>query len=139
VITKEGEVNIRLRVGGDRDKAVELVRNLETSSRFVAPRLASEAAQTQEGSRGSGGPQIAPGTVEFDILSRYNPLPDEVKKGQDGKKDAVRSGKVVDPLTGVTGTPKERVIDKGGNPPASTEANRTLGLPKALHPKGGAR
>ncbi len=27
VITKEGDVNIRLRVSGDRDRAVELVRN----------------------------------------------------------------------------------------------------------------
>jgi type IV pilus assembly protein PilN len=76
VISKEGDVNIRLRVGGDRDKSVQLVRNLETSQRFIAPRLASEAAQTQEGNnRGGGGPQVAPGAVEFEIFSRYNPLP----------------------------------------------------------------
>ena len=43
-ITKEGEVNIRLRVSGDRDRAVQLVRNLETSQRFVAPRLAGAGA-----------------------------------------------------------------------------------------------
>ena len=44
-ITSDGAVNIRLRVSGDRDRAVQLVRNLETSSRFVGPRLSGEAAQ----------------------------------------------------------------------------------------------
>ena len=84
VITKEGDVNIRLRVAGDRDKGVLLVRNLETSQRFVAPRLASEAAQTQEGNRSAGGPQMVPGAVEFEIFSGYNPLPAAaVKKVKD--------------------------------------------------------
>jgi type IV pilus assembly protein PilN len=84
VITKEGDVNIRLRVAGDRDKGVLLVRNLETSQRFVSPRLASEAAQTQEGNRGQGGPQMGPGAVEFEIFSGYNPLPAAaVKKVKD--------------------------------------------------------
>ena len=78
-ITKEGDVNIRLRVSGDRDRAVQLVRNLETSQRFVAPRLAGEAAQTQQGSR-SAAELAAPGAVEFDILSGYNPLPAVVVK-----------------------------------------------------------
>jgi type IV pilus assembly protein PilN len=80
-ITKEGDVIIRLRVAGDRDKGVLLVRNLETSQRFVSPRLASEAAQTQEGNRGQGGPQTVPGAVEFEIFSGYNPLAaSDVKK-----------------------------------------------------------
>jgi len=84
VITKEGDVKIRLRVAGDRDKGVLLVRNLETSQRFVAPRLASEAAQTQEGNRSAGGPQMIPGAVEFEIFSGYNPLPAAaVKKVKD--------------------------------------------------------
>ena len=47
-ITKEGDVNIRLRVSGDRERTVQLVRNLETSQRFLSPRLSSEQAQTQE-------------------------------------------------------------------------------------------
>jgi type IV pilus assembly protein PilN len=88
VITKEGDVNIRLRVAGDRDKAVQLERNLETSQRFVSPRLASEAAQTQEGNRGASGPQMVPGTVEFEIFSGYNPLPASAVKKVKGSDDA---------------------------------------------------
>ena len=96
-ISKEGDVTIRLRVSGDRDRAVQLVRNLEHSARFLQPRLASEASQSTEGASGlAGGPRTAdsgaftfasvsptgqragaaaPGAVEFDILSGYNPLP----------------------------------------------------------------
>lgn len=77
--SKSGEVNIRLRVSGERDRAVELVRNLEKSQRFVAPRLAVESAQAQEG-RGSGSPTPAPGAVQFDIYSGYNPLPEPSEK-----------------------------------------------------------
>jgi type IV pilus assembly protein PilN len=72
---KAGEVNIRLRVSGERERAVELVRNLEKSQRFVAPRLAGEAAQAQEG-HGMGSPALSPGAVEFEIYSGYNPLPE---------------------------------------------------------------
>ena len=43
---KSGNVTIRLRVNGQRDRAVELVRNLEHSRRFLQPRLASESLET---------------------------------------------------------------------------------------------
>src|ERR1700760_1470506 len=68
VISKEGDVNIRLRVSGDREKAVQLVRNLETSQRFLSPRLASEQAQTQEGNRGTNAPVLPPGAVQLGLL-----------------------------------------------------------------------
>lgn len=90
VITKEGDVNIRLRVSGERDRAVQLVRNLETSQRFVAPRLASEAAQKQ-GSSPNAMQTAMPGAVEFDILSGYNPLPAAVLKNDAGATPS-RSG-----------------------------------------------
>lgn len=102
-ISKEGEVTIRLRVSGSRDRAVQLVRNLEHSSRFLGPRLASENTQANEAAARqaafrsgapAGGPSgvqygaefrpvpvdpnlpALPTTVEFDILSGYNPLPE---------------------------------------------------------------
>ena len=89
-VSKEGEVTIKLRVSGERDKAVQLVRNLETSQRFVSPRLSGEAAQTQEQGRGQNNlAQLGvPGGVEFEILSGYNPLPETpVKKGKDTGDD----------------------------------------------------
>jgi type IV pilus assembly protein PilN len=73
--SKTGEVTIRLRVIGDRERAVDLVRNLERSQRFVAPRLAGEAAQTQDSHGGQVNPAAnGPVGVEFEIYSGYNPL-----------------------------------------------------------------
>ena len=70
---------IRLRVSGDRDRAVQLVRNLERSKRFLA------AAVDGRGDAGEGGgiagqqlrmrTALAPAGVEFEILANYNPLP----------------------------------------------------------------
>lgn len=51
-IAANGEVSIRMRVSGQRERAVQLVRNLEGSHRFLAPRLVGEAQQQQE--KGSG-------------------------------------------------------------------------------------
>jgi len=84
---KTGEVSIRLRVTGDRDRAVELVRNLEHSQRFVNPRLAGEQTQAQETGR-AGFQPTGPGGVEFDILSGYNPLPlTDVKAAKANKEN----------------------------------------------------
>ena len=85
-IGKEGDVLIRLRITGDRDRAVQLVRNLERSQRFSAPRLAGESSLTAEKAKAFGQPGAArPGVtnvselvgngVEFEIFSGYNPLP----------------------------------------------------------------
>jgi type IV pilus assembly protein PilN len=77
--TSDGDVMIRLRVSGDRDRAVQLVRNLERSKRFLAPRLTGEATQAKEGGSQNNNNFAANGTgvpaVEFEILANYNPLP----------------------------------------------------------------
>jgi type IV pilus assembly protein PilN len=90
-ISKQGVVTIHLRVTGDRDKAVQLVRNLEVSKHFIDPRLGSEQALTSEkakaiGAQGANFQNVsadAAGTgVEFEILSGYQGL---------GKRDEGRA------------------------------------------------
>jgi type IV pilus assembly protein PilN len=78
-IGADGDVNIRLRVSGDRDRAVDLIRHLEQSQRFLQPRLSNETAQAQEKGSANAPPIGVPGGVEFEILSGYNPLPASVK------------------------------------------------------------
>jgi type IV pilus assembly protein PilN len=80
-VTAEGDVIIRLRVSGERGKAVLLVRNLERSKRFLQPRLTGEAVQAKEGSStvnaaAMAANNAAPAGVEFEILANYNPLPE---------------------------------------------------------------
>ena len=98
VISKEGDVSIRLRVTGDRERAIQLVRNLERSERFVTPRLGGETALTAEkanaiGRAGpairnvsAGGDQAFGNGVEFEIFSGYNPLPDNAGKSATNRK-----------------------------------------------------
>ncbi len=82
-VSPDGNVGIRLRVAGERANAVQLVRNLERSRRFLQPRLAAEASQLKEGNSANGqraqvvnpGVPAAPPGVEFEILADYNPLP----------------------------------------------------------------
>ncbi len=100
VVSKTGEVSIRLRVTGDRDRAIQLVRNLEKSARFTSPRLGGESALSadkanalgrgpQPGVRnvGAGPDDLSGNGVEFEIFSGYNPLPEhaENKQEQTGK------------------------------------------------------
>ncbi len=98
-ISKEGDLSIRLRVTGDRDKAIQLVRNLETSQRFLSPRLGGETALAVDKAnaigRGPGVRNVSAGTdevfgngVEFEIFSGYNPLSAKTEKA--GTRDEVR-------------------------------------------------
>jgi len=120
-ITKEGDVNIRLRVSGDRDRTVQLVRNLETSQRFLSPRLSSEQAQTQEANRSVNAPVTMPGAVQFEILSGYNPLPAKpakeisatATKDSDSTKAGVGVKKVSPPKNSLSKQPLSNPLSKG--------------------------
>jgi type IV pilus assembly protein PilN len=79
VVSRDGKVTIRLRVSGAHDRGVDLVRNLEHSHRFLAPRLARETAETNQNGRPVE--QVsATSNVNFDLLAEYNPLPDTTEK-----------------------------------------------------------
>jgi type IV pilus assembly protein PilN len=96
-ISKQGVVTIHLRVTGDRDKAIQLVRNLENSKRFVDPRLGGEQALTSEKAKAIGAPGAnlqnvsanpnADAGVEFEILSGYNGL----ERQEEGRRDEGRA------------------------------------------------
>jgi type IV pilus assembly protein PilN len=90
ITAPDGHVIIRLRVTGERDRALELVRNLEKSRHFAAPRLASESLATAQGQAGMQAVSIT-NQVNFDILADYRPLPldashEDKKAGDSDKK-----------------------------------------------------
>jgi type IV pilus assembly protein PilN len=115
-IDKTGNVTIRLRVSGPRDRAVDLVRNLEHSRRFLQPRLASESLETNNtGGQANLQPANATSNVNFDVLAEYNPLPSDVKPAA---KESAKTSK----------PEKEAPSDKA--PPASA-VKTPLKSPKA--------
>lgn len=82
-VSPDGEVAIRLRVNGARDRAVELVRNLEKSRHFAHPRLAGEALATSSSGPNQGAQPInASIQVNFDILADYRPLSEVEEKAE---------------------------------------------------------
>jgi type IV pilus assembly protein PilN len=74
-VMPDGTIVIQMRVNGERDKAVDLIRALEHSQRFLSPRLAGEATQSTQGSNGVQPVASGPVPVTFDIQAEYNPLP----------------------------------------------------------------
>src|SRR5271156_2363219 len=89
VITRDGKVTIRLRVSGAHDRGVDLVRNLEHSHRFLAPRLARETAESNQNGRQIE--QVSASTnVNFDLLAEYNPLPETEEKWAAAKQAATK-------------------------------------------------
>jgi len=86
IVAPDGHVIIRLRVTGERDRALELVRNLEKSRHFAAPRLASESLATSQG-QGASVQNISStnNDVNFDILADYRPLPLDTGGGKKAK------------------------------------------------------
>ncbi len=98
-VSPDGHVTIRMRVSGARERAIELVKNLEGSKHFAAPRLAGEALATSN----NGNPQATQVNnstdVNFDILADYKPLPlasehpDETDKETDKNKTNTQKDK----------------------------------------------
>jgi len=63
------DIEIHMTVAGDsRDKAIELVHNMETSREFRAARIVTENDARHEGG-GTGD------TVQFEIIAQYVPVP----------------------------------------------------------------
>ena len=73
VRAKDGHITLHLRVIGPRDLAVDLVRNLEHSKRFLLPRIVGENAETSGGPGEKLEPVSASNRFDFDLLAEYNP------------------------------------------------------------------
>jgi type IV pilus assembly protein PilN len=86
---KDGHITVRMRVVGPRDKAVDLVANLEHSKRFLLPRIVNETAESAgNGNQQQLEPVSASSRVNFDLLADYNPaVPEERKTGNRKAQD----------------------------------------------------
>lgn len=89
---KDGHITLHLRVLGPRDRAVDLVRNLEHSRRFLLPRIVGEnAAETNDRPGQRLQPVSEQDRVDFDVLAEYNPATPEERKAN--RKPGARSEK----------------------------------------------
>ena len=77
---KDGRLTLKLRISGERERAVETVRNMERSRRFASPRITGENAETN--SQGGLQPVRDTGKVTFDVLAEYNPATLDERKAE---------------------------------------------------------
>lgn len=70
--SKDGSITLRLRVVGPRDKAVELIRNLERSRYFTAPRLVGESSESGGGPNERVEPIAPSNRVTMELTALYN-------------------------------------------------------------------
>lgn len=80
---RAGQISVRLRVVGPRDKDVDLVRNLEHSRHFVLPRIVGESAESAGGPSQRPEPVSASSRVDFDVLADYNAGTPEERKAHE--------------------------------------------------------
>jgi type IV pilus assembly protein PilN len=88
---KDGHITLKLRVIGPRDRAVELVQNLEHSRRFLLPRIAGENSESANGPGQREEPVSASSRVNFELLAEYNPATADERKPAN-RKGATKRG-----------------------------------------------
>ena len=77
---KDGHITLHLHVIGPRDRAVELVSNIEHSRRFLFPRIVGENSEATGGAGEKLQPVSASNRVNFELLAEYNPSTAEERK-----------------------------------------------------------
>ena len=96
---KDGHITVHLRVVGPHDRAVDLVRNLEHSRRFLQPRIVGENSESTNGPNQRMEPVSASNRFDFDLLADYNPpTPEEaqsVRECEEGKRAARHGDRLV--------------------------------------------
>jgi type IV pilus assembly protein PilN len=86
---KTGKILLHLRVIGPRDRAVDMVRNLEHSKRFIFPSITGENAESNGGPGEKLEPVSASNRFNFDVQAQFTPpTPDDLKKAAKPEKRA---------------------------------------------------
>ena len=88
---KDGHITLQLRVLGPRDRAIEMVRNLEHSKHFAQARIVGEASETQGGPNQRLEPVSASSRVNFDVEANY--IPPTVDENKSEKASDDKAGK----------------------------------------------
>jgi len=116
---KGGRITLRLRVSGERERSVEMVRNMEHSRRFVSPRIAVENAENQVQGNLQTVRNAGPGKVSFDVLAEYNPATLEERKAEIAAQKHAHPGLSSGPGPGAAHAPAAEATRPRYVPPAT--------------------
>jgi type IV pilus assembly protein PilN len=133
---KNGQITLHMRVSGPRNKAVELVQNLERSRRFVTPRITGEASESLGNANQAQEPVSPTNRVTFDLLADYNPTAPREHPTQKPSLERV-SAKPTQKRPGTRSGAHPAAQPPGNLPPGRPAY--TSPAPKTPPPAGGAR
>jgi type IV pilus assembly protein PilN len=120
---KDGHITVHMRVIGPHDKAVDLVRNLEHSKRFLQPRIVNESAETGNSPLRQQEPVSASNRFDFDLLAEYNPpTPEERLAAKAAARSAAARTGAQHPKPSLPG----KVLEQG-RPPYTTPSPKASG------------
>ena len=142
---KTGEITLKLRVVGPRDKGIELVQNLEHSRHFLHPAITGESIESNAAPGAALEPVSSTNRVNFDLNAQYNPatiseVPVE-KKAEETHKDASAAAPAHKSAVPATGPGLRRPPLTGvAKPPAAQSSfpakSPYVSRPQAANPTG---
>jgi type IV pilus assembly protein PilN len=138
---KTGIITLKLRVIGPRDRAVDLVQNLEHSKHFLFPNIVSESMESAGGPGERQEPPSASNRVNFELQAQYNSDTALNRKTQPQAEKSAATGERIG-----SGAPSSRATkapvapgQKPIRPPASGPGPHNPIPPKPTPHSGGPR
>lgn len=136
---KTGEITLKLRVVGPRDKGIELVQNLEHSRHFLHPAITGESIESNAAPGAALEPVSATNRVNFDLNAQYNPatlseLPVPKKDDEKHKEEASAATPAHRSAVPATGPGLRRPPLTGISKPPAAQPSSAAKSPYVLRP-----
>ncbi|HEY1210505.1 MAG TPA: hypothetical protein VGE85_14145 [Terracidiphilus sp.] len=138
---KTGIITLKLRVIGPRDRAVDLVQNLEHSKHFLFPNIVSESTESAGGPGERQEPPSASSRVNFELQAQYNPDTALNRKAQQKTEKSSANGERLSQSAPPSHAAKAPVapVQKPIRPPANGPGPHNPIHPKPIPSSGGPR
>jgi type IV pilus assembly protein PilN len=130
---KTNIITLKLRVVGPRDRAVDLVENLEHSKHFLLPTIVGESTESTSGPGEKLEAPSASNRVNFELLAQYNPAaPVDRKAQQKAEKptaDGDRESQSAPPPHAAHNAPPSHPVQPIARPVAAEHAGQSAPPP----------
>jgi type IV pilus assembly protein PilN len=130
---KTGIITLKLRVVGPRDRAVDLVENLEHSKHFLLPSIVGESIESSGGPGERLEPPSASNRVNFELQAQYNPVTTLDHKAQQKAEKPAAAGAEHASHSAPPSHAEHRVPPHAVKAPAASE-HKPMQPPSSAHP-----
>jgi type IV pilus assembly protein PilN len=107
---KQGRITLHLRISGQRERSVAMLKNMEHSRRFESPRISGENAENASQNGLQPVIDTGNGKVSFDVLAEYNPPTLEERKAEIAQMKRGRTSSEPAPAPMPRGMPRQPMM-----------------------------